>query len=408
MPLTQNPLDALKALLAGSPDLNAQNPQGMLQGRLGQESQAEEDLRRYQNSQSDPRFGHSVSGATPSTFHDLARVLGESPNFGEAADARVKGITSANDAAIQAGFGGDTQIATPLRMESMVGSGQNDNPAHEQLYANVNRSPLSPSARANQSATAAAMYKEDAPTRAAIAKAQAEAQGKIAVNKANFDMIGNDEPSASSTPAAHPAAMTPLPPVPASTGAFGAIKGFLNKVSPGNTPYNGLGDMLGASAARVQSDYQATPETAILQAVKTGNAQSLAGLFPSSRAAGVLAKIAQEFQANYGHEAPADSYLKLHQMLDSLDQMDHEFNDRRQNIKVDASGMIDPVQTNQTIQRAKLAIRSSRDSLLQAQQMMEQRYPEVKQVLGNYGAPAPAAQPMQPAQPGSRFQRLPE
>lgn len=163
MPYSYNPLDALKKLLGGgSADLNAGDPTGMVQGRLGQENQAEEDVRSYENAQSNPHV--SFSGATPSVFKNLGRVLSESPNFGTAADQRVKDITSANDKAMQAGFIGDTDIATPVTS----GGGP-------PIAANMNRGTLSPAQQQGQNATKMELMKTQMP----LLTEQAKQQGAI-------------------------------------------------------------------------------------------------------------------------------------------------------------------------------------------------------------------------------------
>lgn len=162
MPLNPTPYDALKKLLGGSPDLNADDPSGMVGTRLRQEDVGKEMLRTAELSASNPR--HSVAGSVPSDFADLRKTLGESPNFGDVAFKRADDFQSANDKALQAGFIGDTDIATPVTS----GGG----PA---MAANLNPNPYSPSQQAGRAAAAAESLKTQLP----LLTEQAKTKGAI-------------------------------------------------------------------------------------------------------------------------------------------------------------------------------------------------------------------------------------
>lgn len=161
-PMQSNPLDALKKLLAGSPDLNAASPSGMVGSRLKQEDQFKE----MSKTRDRMRATGGMTGSTPTDFADLSHLLNESPNFGQEAEARVGGINAANDQAIQAGFRGDQNIASAL-------PSQQDG---ERIYANVgNRSGDNPAQMAGKSAAMANMLKTQMP----LLTEQAKSQGAI-------------------------------------------------------------------------------------------------------------------------------------------------------------------------------------------------------------------------------------
>lgn len=383
MALTDSPYSALAKLLGASSEYNADDPHGLLQGRLALENQTDEDIRRAENSASNPT--RSFSGATPSSLAKEKSDLAEAPIFGDAAKAQSDLVNKMNNAALAAGYVGDTDIAGPASGE----------PGREQLYANVgNRSPLSPAGMMGQANAHMQMLKDEAPILAAREKAvgdvlteRAKSQGLIASNKAAYDLFTGK--SGEQAPGATTAPTTPQAPTASGTaqgapatapaakpkGAFDDVMSFIT--GKGGTPYNSLTDYLSAKANRTLSGVAATPETTAIQENLLGNAQSLAGIFPSSRAAGVLNKIAADFQANYGNETPAASYTKIRNQIDALNNAESEFDDPQYRVKIGAGGRVEPAATNQTIQRAKIAVQTSRDTLIRALHQIETLHPGI-------------------------------
>lgn len=395
MPLA---IDALKKLLGASGDLNAENPNGM----VAQESQAGDnidELKQHLGLQAEFPHSYFASAKAPYAIAKQTSDLANGPNFGVAATKSKDDFAAANAAALQAGFRGDQNIAGPA-------SGGGD-ALGSHLYANLgDRSGDTPAQMASHSATGAAMYKEDAPTRAAVAKALAEAQGHILEDQNTYNLRNhgpNPTPLGGPPPAGPAPGGPPAAPVKPK-GAYDQLKEFIT--SSGPTPYNGLSDLLSAKTGRALSGVAATPESSAIQENLLGNAQSLAGIFPSSRAAGVLSKIAQDFQSNYGNETPASSHLRLKNQIAALDNAETEFDNPEYQWKTGANGRLQQASTNQTIQRAKLAVATSRATLQRALQQMEMLHPGIGAVPGAPGPQGPGPQAPQPAAP-SRYERIP-
>lgn len=399
-------LDALKQLLGASSDLNADDPNGM----IAQDSRANDnldELKQHLGLQAEFPHTYFASAKAPTALAKQSDALAKGPNFGVAAFAQKDAVEKANNDALQAGYGGDTNIATPL---------DSSNP--DASYMNVNRNAGTPAQQAGQGALAAARYKEDAPVRAAREKATAETQGRILQNKMTHDLLMNGQ-GGGNAPSTNPSSITPPSPTagpgqsgapgatqnPAQTqqpGIFAKMKDFVMGTGPLNGPgsYNSLSDLLSARAEKAMTGVSKTPASSGVQDQLLGNAQSLAGIFPSSRAAGVLSKIAQEFQSSYGNETPAASVNKLKNQISSLNNAEREFDDPQYRMKMGANGMLEPASQNQTIERAKIAVSTSRESLQRALAQIEALHPGITQTPS---APAPGA-PLTP--PSSRFERI--
>lgn len=399
---TPNSLAALKALLAGSPDLNAADPAGLVQGRLNQESQAEDDIHRYQNAQSDPRH-LSFSGASPSTFHDLARVLGESPNFGEGAEAKVASTKLANERAMQAGFTGDSEIAGPVT-----------DPSHqlgEQLYANVNRSPLSPAAQAGQSASHMESLKTQMPLLAAREKSQGDIlseqeKGRQArqTGQAEFERTSNFlRPQTPPAPSAQPAPQGASAPVtpggggnpPQTSQSWGQYV-----AGGGPRPENDLMSSLKAMAERAKYPFMSTPLAPMIQNQSFGNLEQLQAQFPGVRGFQYLLPKLAEHQANFGKgETPDASYNRLHEMIGILGQVEQELGDPASHAKMGAHGQLEMTTTPAAIQRAVAAARDTRTRFEKAKELMKAQFPNLQDPISTQASPQPG---------GGRFQRIPE
>lgn len=423
MPL---PYDALKKLLGGSPDLNAGDPNGLVSQRLAQEGDAEEQLHRFENAASGPlaATGRSVSGATPSTFSHLAKVLGESPNFGIDAEKRVSDTNAANDAAMQAGFRGDTNIAGPA-------SGGGD-ALGQHLYANLgDRSGDSPAQMAGQSASRMNSFKAQAPILAAHEKAmgdigveQAKGAEERRTNQDNWNrteayMRGGQAPPPA-TPPVNAATPAPGAPAPAPGGQPHAVSATSPSSSPagpsgaqswqdfimgtGPRAYNGLMDSLNAMSERAKYGFMSTPLAPLIQNESFGNLEQLQAQFPGVRGFSYLLPKLKEHQSNFGKgESPDASYNRLHELTGIMDQIDQEMADPRSHAVPQPNGTLKFSQTPAAIQRAQTAVRDTKMRFQTAMDELKKQYPGLDAPISTQqlaAAPAPAG--------NSRFERIPE
>lgn len=408
MPLQPSPYDALKKLLGSSPDLNAGDPKGMVANRLKQEDVAKEMLHTAQSA----RQTGGVTGATPSDYADLAKTLGESPNFGIGAEQRASDINAANDRAMQAGFTGDSEIAGPAS-----GGG----PQGERLYANVGyRSNDNPAQMAGKSASAVEAMKTQMPLLAAREKGmgdilaerekgnQTRQTGEAEFNRTAGFLRGGQVPG--------------QPGQPNQPGGANAVDYGSTTAAPqsqswsqymfggGPRPHNDFMSALGAMSERAKYGglvgnlgAQSTPFAPLIQNESFGNLEQLQAQFPGVRGFSYLLPKLAEHQANFGKgETPDSTYLRLHGMEKILHNLETEVNDPSTHARMGAHGQLEMTATPAVIQSKIAAIHDTLQRVSEAKRQIKQQYPTLAEPNENgQQAPGPVAAPG-----ASRFEKI--
>lgn len=412
MPLNPTPYDALKKLLGGSPDLNADDPSGMVGTRLRQEDVGKEMLRTAELSASNPR--HSIAGSVPSDFADLRKTLGESPNFGDVASKRADDFQAANDSALQAGFRGDQEIAGPASGGDQMG---------EHLYANVgNRSGDSPAQMAGKSAANIAAMKAQMPldvartaAKGGVDQAAMEAKGKL-----DLEMLKRQgmQDSFKQFLKLRPGSMASHEPTGATDASTGATPPAGPPVKRSSQPWsdfilgrgpNALGGALDAFSERQKYGMMSTPMSDMIQNESFGNLEQLQAQFPGVRGFGYLLPKLKEHQSHFGQglQTPQSSYDRLGNMTQILDELEQDMADPSSHMAQSAAGEWHFTATPAAAQRGLAAIHDTRKRFEDARAQLGQQYPELTKPRALAPATSQAPQPAVPGG-GSRFERLPE
>lgn len=391
-----NSLDALKRLLGASSDLNVDDASSMPQMRISQKNHAEEDMRRYENANSDP-YGRSFTGASPSTYAHLKSLLSddpEGPTFGTAEKARIAGINQANSRAMQEGFTGDSDIAGPAE-DASGGFGH-------KLYANVgDRSGLSPAQMAGRSATMMEAAKTNAPVDIArinsagdVAKQRMANQGQQDLERLkrqgmqdSFNQFLQLKPGsmATHTPTGQPAVPQGQPQAEAKPQESQSWMDFITGKGP-----NSLRAATDAFSERQKYGMMSTPMAPAIQNESFGNLEQLQAQFPGVRGFGYLLDKLKEHQSHFGQglQTPQASYDRLGGMDTIFDQMASAMQDPSSHMAQAANGEWHFTSTPASVQRALAAITDTRERFKVAREHLQRQYPELNPQQQQQAAPS--------------------
>lgn len=416
MPLNPTPYDALKKLLGGSPDLNADNPEGM----LAQESRASDnidELKQHLGLQAANPHTYFASAKAPTALAKQTSDLANGPNFGTEATKRVDDFKAANDAALQAGFRGDQDIAGPASDTNP------DAPQGHNLYANVgNRSGDSPVQMAGKSAANIAAMKAQMPldvartaAKGGVDQAAMEAKGKL-----DLEMLKRQgmQDSFKQFLKLRPGSMASHEPTGATDASTGATPPAGPPVKRSSQPWsdfilgrgpNALGGALDAFSERQKYGMMSTPMSDMIQNESFGNLEQLQAQFPGVRGFGYLLPKLKEHQSHFGQglQTPQSSYDRLGNMTQILDELEQDMADPSSHMAQSAAGEWHFTATPAAAARGIAAIHDTRKRFEDARAQLGQQYPELTKPRALAPATAHATQPAVPGG-GSRFERLPE